>query len=348
MVPIVRSIPAALLCLAASLAGAQQPKPPPPPLSGIVLSQEGVPVADAEVSIQGSRRVTRTDTRGAFSIPDVPKGVQNVTVRRIGYLPALASVVMPQAAGTPLTVVLVAMHADLDTVKVTARQQVLGGIVVDENDRPIPGATVELAGSRRGSVTTGDDGWFNFTDVQNGPAVFRVLKEGYIGMTQSVLLDDWRGVVVHMTHLDKSLSATRRAILSGLGNTAKFVWTETQNRLLQRRMHAVIVTSDELTPLGNLPLGDAIMRAPSASSLIYDLQQNHNTVCILLNGNQMVGDASLDSYDASDVEFVELYPPGSEPGGSVGTHMSIAGCRPRPSFATNRMGIFYAVIWLKN
>ena len=79
-----------------------------------------------------------------------------------------------------------------------------------------------------------------------------------------------------------------------------------------------------------------------------DLQRNHSTACVLLNGDRMVGDASLDSYDADDVEFVELYPPGAEPSGSAAIHMHIAGCSTRTSMATGRRGVFYAVIWFKN
>jgi hypothetical protein len=57
----------------------------------------------------------------------------------------------------------------------------------------------------------------------------------------------------------------------------------------------------------------------------------------------MVGQVSLDTYDAEDVEFVELYPSGSPPPRSVAAHMQIAGCSRGVDGGT-----FYAVVWMRN
>jgi hypothetical protein len=163
----------------------------------------------------------------------------------------------------------------------------------------------------------------------------------------SVQLADWRGVVVRLMPIDTTLSKTKQDIQSGTGNSATFVWHETQNRLAQRYMHAVIITREELAPLGSLTLGEAIRSTRSAASLSSDLQVANNTACVLLDGNRRVGQTSLDLYDTDDVEFVELYPPGSEASGSVAQYMRFAACPTVKTIATGKSGPFYAVIWMK-
>jgi hypothetical protein len=239
------------------------------------------------------------------------------------------------------------MRSDLDTIKVLAEMNVIAGLVVDEHFKPVPGATVDLIGNRRGSAVTGADGWFTFTSVRSGPTILHVLKPGYVGTMHSVQLTDWRGVVVRIARIDTTQSKRKQAIEAGDGNSATFVWHETQTRLAQRFMHSVIVTREELAPLGSLTLGEAIRATKSAASLSSDLQVANNTVCVLIDGNRRIGPMSLDSYETDDVEFVELYPPGSEASGSVEAYMRFAQCPRVKTIATGRSGPFYAVIWMK-
>ena len=116
----------------------------------------------------------------------------------------------------------------------------------------------------------------------------------------------------------------------------------------QRGMQSVIVTSEELAPLGDLTLGEAITAHAERLDLLSDLQRDNSSVCVLLNGNRMVGQTSLDVYNTEDVEYVELYPPGTELSGTIAAYMRFAGCTPTQTLATGKVGIFYAVVWLKN
>ena len=356
---------ALLLASVASRAEAQQPAIVLPPLIGHVQAIDGTPIAEAEVKVVDVRSgAGRSDTRGAFSIANVPKGIHTLSVRRLGYLPATATVELPQKNDS-LTIVLVPTRAELDTVTVNARINVLAGVVVDERDRPIAGALVDLGSSSAGAKTTGEDGWFTFTAVKSGPTIVHVLKEGYIGTMQSVQLQEWRGLVVRMSRIDQSLSANKQEILSGLGNSAQERWIATQTRLARRALPAVVITREELAPFGDLTLGEAILRTASGAQVVNIMQQNHSSACVLINGDRMIGQSSLDSYDTEDVEFVELYPPGTEVTGSVAKYLGIAGCstarrgggggsrngRNRAATApveSTGGGAFYAVIWLKN
>jgi hypothetical protein len=341
---------AALMLAAGAIpnrASAQQPVVIIPPLVGHIIAPGGFPIDGAEVKVKDIGQPTRTDSRGAFTIADVPKGQFTISVRKVGYLPATYIVDWP-AEKDSLKIEMLPSRTELDTVKVTAQLKVLGGIVVNERGNPIAGATVDLLGVRNGTVTTGSDGWFTFKNVKTGPVVFRVLAEGFDGKTQSANLSDSRGVVVHMTAIDMTLSKRKRDIAAGDGNTAKYVWTETQSRLFQRNMQATIVTSEDLAGFNDMTLGEAIQQSHVAAKLAPDLQAGFAQVCVLLNGSRMVGMISLDVYNADDVEWVELYPPGTEASGTVARYMQFAGCTAQRAATTARRGIFYAVVWLKN
>ena len=340
-------VAALLLATATAPAGAQQPTVVIPPMKGQVVTPGGLPIADAEVKAADVKIPVRTDANGMFTIASVEKGVQNVTVRKVGYLMTTVAVDWP-AEQDSVSIVLLPSRTELDTVKITAQLKVLGGIVVNERNNPIAGAKVDLVGSRNNTVVTGSDGWFTFTNVKVGPVVVHVLADGFVGKMQSAVLSDSRGVVVHMNSIDSTLSKNRQAIQAGGGNTAQFTWTETQMRLLQRNLAAAIVTSEDLAPFGDRSLGEAIQATHVAAKLAPDLQAGFAQVCVLLNGNRMVGMTSLDVYNADDVEWVELYPPGSESSGTVAGYMRFAGCTAQRSATTTRRGIFYAVVWLKN
>jgi hypothetical protein len=330
-------------------AGAQQPAEPPQPLRGHVRSADGLPLAGASVNVDDARSSVQTNAAGNFTVENLPKGIHSVRVKRIGYLPAAIEIVT-RGVNDSLTLTLVPSRQELDTVKVQARSNVLAGIVVDGLDRPIPGAQVDILGDKlRGSTdTTGSDGWFRFNGVRSGPIIVRVVKDGYLGATASIDLSDWRGIVIHMDQIDSTLSTWRQKLLSGFANTEKHVWMETQLRLAQRNVQSIIVTREELAPLGDLPLGEAITHARSAINLLRDMQVSHNVACVLLNGRQLVGQVSLDTYDTDDVEFVELYPPYMPVPASVRAYLTQSGCRSAGSALSDSRGILYAVVWLRN
>jgi hypothetical protein len=221
---------------------------------------------------------------------------------------------------------------------------------VDAHDQPIPGAEVDILGDKlRGSSdTTGADGWFRFSGVRSGPIIVRVMKQGYMGATASIDLSDWRGIVIHMDQIDSTLSSWRQKLLSGFANTERHVLLETQQRLATRNVQSIIVTREELAPLGDLPLGEAITHARSAVNLLRDMQVSRNVACVLLNGRQLVGQVSLDTYDTDDVEFVELYPPYMPVPASVRAYLTNSGCKSARSALMDSGGILYAVVWLRN
>jgi hypothetical protein len=317
-----------------------------PTIAGRVVTPAGIPVPGAEVRVQGTDAGTRTDEQGAFRFANAPKGVQTLLFRRIGYLPASLAVRVPEGSDT-LTVMMVPSRSILDTVQVRASLNVLAGVVIDSAGRTVPGAKVEMIGTTSASTTTDSTGWFTFTSVHSGAVVLRIRKIGYQPAMNSVQLEDWRGVVVRLSSLDAGISESKRADKSGFGNRAEWVWTETRDRLVRRGTLATVVPREELAPFGDLSLGQAIRLTRSGMIAAIDLQQPGNDVCVLIDGNRTVGSTNLDTFRANEVDFVELYPPGTETSGTVRGYLKNAGCRGLRLGGMRGRGPYYAVVWLR-
>jgi hypothetical protein len=314
-------------------------------LRGLVTSVAGNPIAGVEVRIDGSRFVTRSDQAGKFAFMNAPKGPQMLLFRLVGYLPTKAEAKVPTVE--PVEVEMIPTPPNLDTVRVVASQNVLAGVVVDHKDRPIPGATVEMLSGASAATTTDSSGWFSFTSVRSGSVLVRARKLGFAAATTSIRLEDWRGLVIHLDPLDFNLSGSKLEAASGFGNGNTFVWTETQQRLSMRGLRAIVVPREELASYDDYPLGQAIKRTPTGSLEASDLNAAGSNVCVLLNGKNTVGPSSLESYRTEDVEFVELYPPGTEQSGSVSRYLRNSGCRRVQVPGSFSVGPYYVVVWLR-
>jgi len=316
------------LLLAAPLSAQEEPN-----VRGQVTTPAGAPLADVEVRLEGSRAAVRTDLAGTFDLIRAPAGYQNLEFRRIGYLPTTISVKVPEVSGA-VRVMMVPLPPALDTVRVTARMNVIAGIVLDPHNRPVQGAMVDMIGVKTGGTTSDEGGWFSFASVRSGVVVVRARKEGYAMATYSLPLEDWRGLVLHLDSIDAKPHSARRADLSGIGNSVEMAWTQAQQRLLRKGPLDVVVTREDLAPLADLNLGEAIRHTRAAAPLAMDARAR---VCIIEDGWQLIGMASLDMYNADDVDWVEFYPNGVS--GTLARIGEGGGCdRTRSTFA---------VVWLR-
>jgi hypothetical protein len=307
-----------------------------PNVKGHVISPAGVPLPDVEVRLEGKKTAARTDATGGFALVNAPTGYQNLEFRCIGYLPTTISLKVPEISG-PVRVMMVPIPPALDAVRVTAKMNVIAGIVLGPRNRPVPGAMVDMIGVKSAQTTSDEGGWFTFASVQSGVVVVRARKEGYAMATYSLPLEDWRGLVLHLDSIDAKPHSARRAELTGIGSAVETAWTQTRLRLSRRALNSVIVTREDLAPLADMNLGEAIRHAGAAASLALDLDAAARNVCVIEDGWQVIGLTSLDTYNADDVDWVELYPPGTE--GALGRYGQIGGC--------NKVSSFFAVVWLR-
>jgi hypothetical protein len=327
---------------ALAAAGAQDTSPN---LRGKVISISGNPIDGVEVRVEGTQMITRTGHDGTYGFVNAPKGSQVLLFRLLGYLPAKSLVRVPNV-DIPITTMLPTPR-NLDTVRVTAALNVLAGVVVDERNRPVAGAAVEMVSGANLSTTTDSSGWFTFTSVRSGTVLVRARKLGFTPVTTSLRLEDWRGVVIHLEAIDEKMSASKLEDVSGFGNSNTFAWRETQQRLAMKSSRGIVIPREELEPFDDFPLGQAIQRTPTGSSETSDLNAASTNICVLINGRTMVGPSSLGNYRTEDVEFVELYPPGTEASGTVAQYLRNAGCRRVSVPGSFVVGVFYAVVWLR-
>lgn len=316
-----------------------------PNITGRVTSVAGGPLPGVEVRIDGTRAVTQTDDNGAYRFVRAPTGAQTLLFHRIGYLPGALTVNVPSVTDS-ITLVMVPARSVLDTIKIKAHIYDVGGIVVDEKNRPVAGATVDVIGETATSAVTADaGGWFTFPSVKLGPLILKARKPGFIEATYSLDVEDSRGVVLHMQTLPTGLSESKAADYSGFGNNEQFVWKETQQRIARRDARSRIVSREQLAAFSGKSLGEAIRMLDEGNTVRSDLVTTNDQVCVLEEGRLPVGSTTLDAFAADMVDFVELYPPGTESSGSVQRYLRNAGCRP----SGNRPGRspFYAVIWLR-
>ena len=332
---------ATMLMAATAIARAQAPN-----LTGRVVSLDGRAIAGVEVRVEGTSMVTRSSPNGAYAFAAVPQGPQIVQFHLVGYLPAEIEVRVP-ATTDSATVTMLHTPTELAAVRVTASANVLGGVVVDDNNKPIAGVTVDLMSGGTRSKSTGADGWFTFTGVRPGVALVRARKDGYQPVVSSIQLADWRGLVLHMDAVDDRLTGSARSDASGFGNASAYVWTETQQRMSTAGARAVTVPREELAPYDDMSLGSAVSRTKSGAPISSDLLAAQNNVCVLLNGRTAVGSTSLNTYRTADVEFVELYPPGTDKSGSAAHYLRTSGCKRIRTPNFDASGVFYAVVWLR-
>ena len=313
-------------------------------VSGRVSTVTGSPVIGAAITIVGSKSATRSDSAGGFRLARVPKDVITIEFHRLGYVPAM--VTLDATSGTDtLFVQMLANTPTVDTFKVTAQTNLLAGIVLDAQNQPVSGALVTLVGRKSLEIESGADGWFTFSVERPGPIVFRVKKPGFASLTESLRLDGVRGVVLHLLKPSANLTRIQKSDADGYNNRMVFVWHQTDHRMAVKSSRAAIVPREELAPLGAMPLGNAVRFTKSGRGAANFLTNQNNEVCVLLDGYRPMGLTSLDIYRASDVEFVELYPPGSEMSGSLDGYLNMALCSD--PFKKRDLRPYYAVIWMR-
>ena len=137
-------------------------------ITGVVEAASGGPVANALVSYAERDRelwTTRTDSKGAFEIPDARRGVVTVTARGFGT----AKRSWPPRTGLVLRFVL-------------SSPAVVGGSLVDAaTGAGVAGTVVLDARDRFYQVSKSAEvrGAFEFVDLPAGPAVVQALADGF-------------------------------------------------------------------------------------------------------------------------------------------------------------------------
>jgi Carboxypeptidase regulatory-like domain len=109
-------------------------------VTGQVLDTIAMPVANAQVSVEGAAPVRTTNARGEFVLDSLPSGTQALVVRRVGFAPGRT--IVDIAAGAPARVALRLERAvpRLSPVVVTAQTEALTKVGFEDRQKRGMGA----------------------------------------------------------------------------------------------------------------------------------------------------------------------------------------------------------------
>ena len=85
-------------------------------VAGVVRDSSGAGIGGAEINIAGTALRAHTNAHGEFRLTNVPAGTVTVGVRRLGFIPAVASIVIGVNEAAVMTVVVAPLAQSLATV----------------------------------------------------------------------------------------------------------------------------------------------------------------------------------------------------------------------------------------
>ncbi|MFN2317652.1 MAG: carboxypeptidase-like regulatory domain-containing protein [Gemmatimonadales bacterium] len=163
-----------VLGLVPGLVTAQQPTLA---IRGIVRDAGGAPVAAAEVVVAGRTILTSTD--GRFVLEGLSSGLYPLIIRKVGYAPIRAQVILTVNSVGELEYQLEEEVVRLPTVEVEGRRTGIYGSVGDTALRAAPGVRVQVMGARGGEMVTDSLGRFDFPEANRGQYLVRIIHPDY-------------------------------------------------------------------------------------------------------------------------------------------------------------------------
>jgi hypothetical protein len=263
-------------------------------------------------------------------------------VRKLGYSPFDTQVITPNA---PINIVLQESPQSLAEIRVLGTEHDIRGIVLDQNNKGVPGAQVWLLGGGQ-RLRTDPSGRFDLPIKHSAAFVVSVTKLGYAPARASFNLnyDSGQYVEVHLRQLAGNLSASELKELSGLGMRQTLMMEMGARIAWENNKTSFMVTEDELRARGGEQLDFALCKVQKVNSRIFSCPVSPD--CVLEDGlraihaAKLVGDAPtglLSFYHADDVEALEWHKvPGKE---KLMSSLTLRGCHPYD---------LVAVVWLRH
>jgi TonB-dependent receptor len=142
-------------------------------------------------------------------------------------------------------------------VTFAAANSIIKGRVLDDNNLPLPGATVLIESLQRGAVTD-IDGYFTFLNLESGKYQLKVSYFGYQEQTKELNLSDKQTSVLEF-HMELALNSLNEIILKGsiAVGQAKALNKQKSNSNITN-----IVSADQVGKFPDANIGDALKRIP--------------------------------------------------------------------------------------
>ena len=185
---------------------ASQPTPLPTPvttgsISGSVINNvTGQPIANTDVSLNGTAISTTTDIAGAFLFDGLDASSYSINLNAAGYSQLSLSNITVQAG-----VVNALGNISLTSLPTTG---VMTGQLLDSaTGIPVAGVTVSVTGSTIVSTTSLNDGSFSLTGLNPGGINITIVKAGYSPLTASATIVAGNTLVLNQNLVASSLNS---------------------------------------------------------------------------------------------------------------------------------------------
>jgi hypothetical protein len=144
-------------------------------LRGRVVSDSGVPIPNATITLPGIRYSVRSDSLGAFRLSGTPGSTLNLTLIAAGFRDDSATVVLPRSRAVLRDFVMVSETTPLPEPNPSDR--VLRGRVTDSEQTPLAYANIQVNGGRR--YVSDDSGRFVLPIPGTGAFTLLVRRIGF-------------------------------------------------------------------------------------------------------------------------------------------------------------------------
>lgn len=327
----------ALLAIVPGAAGLDAQALGPGVLVGRVLAASGGAVERAIVRVSRGATIhlAEGEDDGDYRVEGLGVGRWQVSVRREGFAPLIAEIELP-AAGLRRDFTLVEREEAMDPALLAAGWSGLRGTVIDSRgNASLAGASLRLMGSDA-VASTDSSGRFALPLPAGRDFVLRVGRTGFGTrlLTGRVPGKGYLAVEIPLDTTDEE-------------GSEYWIWRDLERRLRYATPRAALVTRTEVAETGAASLGSAIeaSRSVGGRGLVVT-----TGACLFVDGLPRPG-ATVDAIRAEDVEFVEVYPEGTDltrtlasrwPANAVCGHGTLAG---RPS--DPRRAAQFVAVWLR-
>ncbi len=300
-----------------------------------VVDDAGAAVIDAQIELNPGSRHALSENDGGFAFTQVKAGAYTLQVRRIGYQPVTIQVSVAAGGTATPAIVLVAIPRVLDSIRIFEKENGLRytGTVIDERGAPIPDAIVMVPGKAR-ELRTDANGRFSVEGFRVGTVLARVRKIGYVPQLHSLQMVNSKIDSIRMKPLAQNLSAVQINAQSGFGKDT-FAYRDLDERMRWKGEKSYVVSRQEFDEQGTTDLSNAIRYSVTGGKYGGTLSHPMPDGCVIINGERALKDWPLTAFFADEVETVEVYPPKSDPSGSL----EVRGCDPKKQIY---------VIWMRS
>lgn len=292
-------------------------------IRGRVVDEAGAPVVDVQFELVPGALRALSDDDGTFAFQQLKPGAYTLTVRRIGYQPQSVKVDVGARATASSAITLVAIPRVLDSIRVFEKANGLRytGVVLDQRSAPIADAIVMVPGKAR-ELRTDANGRFSVDGFAAGTVLARIRKIGFAPQLHSLEMMNSKVDSIRLKPLAQNLSPVQVLSQSGFGKDT-FAYRDLDQRMRWKGQQSYVISREEFDEQGTANLANAIRYSGTGGRFGGTLVNSPMPDgCVIINGERALKDWPLTAFFADEVEAVEVYPPKSDPSGSL----DVRGC----------------------